>query len=559
MAQDICDVCGEPAACPGEGSCCAPNGTPGCDDEACCAAVCACDPFCCDTEWDVFCVGPNEIVPGCSSSDLCGCEPLQQILYSNIGGTVNGGFTHGSAIAADDIFAVATGPVGEITFSLVNFAPSALISVDIDLVFWELLVSTGGLIQAPVIGQELAIINVAGDLPEPLGGGGFGVFLAVVPDEGAFFDVPASRLMWAGLRINSATFEAGGTIDDVGQLLVNPPAVGSSVGADLFWLEGFGLAFFGGNPIANFGWQLVAADLGPAVGACCTGDATPCPGDINSSGSVDVFDLLDLLSAWGPCPGCAADLTGDNVVDVFDLLGLLSAWGPCPEGGGAACSILTEDECIAIDGTYSGDGTGCDWPGVCVDPVGACCLGNGNCQLQTAGACAAGGGYFHGAFVSCDDANCPLALTCPPGASPEGETCGDNTNGGCNSTPPVFQPITCGQTYCGTVWAEDGTRDTDWYTFTLTEESEVTVTGETQFPGLIFVVNDICGTGAQVQALGVAPPNTPFETSACLPPGTYRIVVVTGTVSGGIFDGIPCGSLQNEYILSLSCGACPGK
>ena len=47
-----CEVdCGEPTA----GSCCEPNGTPACDDGACCASVCSYDPFCCETEWDSIC------------------------------------------------------------------------------------------------------------------------------------------------------------------------------------------------------------------------------------------------------------------------------------------------------------------------------------------------------------------------------------------------------------------------------------------------------------------------------------------------------------------------
>jgi len=51
------------------------------------------------------------------------------------------------------------------------------------------------------------------------------------------------------------------------------------------------------------------------------------PGDLTGDGVVDVFDLLELLSAWGTCSGdCAADLTGDDVVNVFDLLALLSNW-----------------------------------------------------------------------------------------------------------------------------------------------------------------------------------------------------------------------------------------
>jgi len=63
-----------------------------------------------------------------------------------------------------------------------------------------------------------------------------------------------------------------------------------------------------------------------AVGGPISG---PCPADFDSSGVVDVFDLLELLSAWGDCDGCAADLDDSGTVNVFDLLELLGAWGKC--------------------------------------------------------------------------------------------------------------------------------------------------------------------------------------------------------------------------------------
>jgi hypothetical protein len=58
-----------------------------------------------------------------------------------------------------------------------------------------------------------------------------------------------------------------------------------------------------------------------------------CLGDLDGSGGVDVFDLLTLLGAWGPCDDlndCPADLNNSGDVDVFDLLILLGAWGECP-------------------------------------------------------------------------------------------------------------------------------------------------------------------------------------------------------------------------------------
>ncbi len=56
MAVSLCsELCAGHEACPGEGDCCSPNGTAGCDDTTCCNIVCAADPFCCDTEWDATC------------------------------------------------------------------------------------------------------------------------------------------------------------------------------------------------------------------------------------------------------------------------------------------------------------------------------------------------------------------------------------------------------------------------------------------------------------------------------------------------------------------------
>lgn len=52
--------------------------------------------------------------------------------------------------------------------------------------------------------------------------------------------------------------------------------------------------------------------------------------DLTCDGSVNVFDLLELLAAWGDCDDCEdcpADLDESCAVNVFDLLELLSNWG----------------------------------------------------------------------------------------------------------------------------------------------------------------------------------------------------------------------------------------
>ena len=55
------------------------------------------------------------------------------------------------------------------------------------------------------------------------------------------------------------------------------------------------------------------------------------PGDLDGDGTVGIFDLLILLSNWGPCPDppdpCAADLDGDGNIGILDLLTLLANWG----------------------------------------------------------------------------------------------------------------------------------------------------------------------------------------------------------------------------------------
>jgi hypothetical protein len=56
-----------------------------------------------------------------------------------------------------------------------------------------------------------------------------------------------------------------------------------------------------------------------------------CAEDVVTNGFVDFFDLLAVLSAWGPCgPTCPADIDGNGAVGLADLLLVLAAWGPCP-------------------------------------------------------------------------------------------------------------------------------------------------------------------------------------------------------------------------------------
>lgn len=138
---------------------------------------------------------------------------------------------------------------------------------------------------------------------------------------------------------------------------------------------------------------------------------------------------------------------------------------------------------------------------------------------------------------------------CPSGSVTEAETCGGDTNGGCNMVTPAFEPIAAGSTVCGTGWAAGGTRDTDWYTFTITQTSTVTLDIQSDFPPLIgFVDGGIpCAnlTGFINSVDGTANcTDTSVTVSLCA--GTY-----IAFVSPSVFDGYPCGS-QNNYNITLT-------
>lgn len=143
------------------------------------------------------------------------------------------------------------------------------------------------------------------------------------------------------------------------------------------------------------------------------------------------------------------------------------------------------------------------------------------------------------------DPNC--AVTCPQGGIAEGEPeCGtgylDQFNGGCPIEGNFHRPISCGQTVCGKsgtfATGPGGTtlsRDTDWFRFTLMQQSVVTWKVRAEFPAQAFILNDDCGdifayageSGNACQDLFAV---------ATLEPGTYNVFV-----SPQFFTGVDCG------------------
>lgn len=69
------------------------------------------------------------------------------------------------------------------------------------------------------------------------------------------------------------------------------------------------------------------------------------------------------------------------------------------------CTLTTQADCVATNGTYQGDGTLCD-PNPCPQPLtGACCVGL-DCSIQTQAACQTAGGQYMGDGTTCDPNPC---------------------------------------------------------------------------------------------------------------------------------------------------------
>jgi hypothetical protein len=56
-----------------------------------------------------------------------------------------------------------------------------------------------------------------------------------------------------------------------------------------------------------------------------------CHGDLSGNGMVDVADIIQLISDWGPCTDtcCPSDLNRDGSVEVNDIIEIISSWGAC--------------------------------------------------------------------------------------------------------------------------------------------------------------------------------------------------------------------------------------
>jgi hypothetical protein len=276
-------------------------------------------------------------------------------------------------------------------------------------------------------------------------------------------------------------------------------------------------------------------------GACCNPFDASCTDNVAPP---------DCTSGFGFTPGVAC-------ADLDPVCGGVP--GACCDDTTTAC----EDNVLPANcaGRHSPGVFCADLDPACGDAPGACCYPDGrDCAQVSLPVCTATGGAWHG--VGSDCGICPCIVACPPGAIPEQDACGEDTNNGCNGFPPAFQDISVGDTICGTGSAE-GDRDTDWYRFAITEPSVITVAFEGEFGervifgGIMEYPLNRTGSGDCADISGAVNPvfnvaecEPGVAITECLPAGTYFAFV-----SPVNFEGFPCGA-DNDYVVSVTAEPC---
>jgi hypothetical protein len=75
------------------------------------------------------------------------------------------------------------------------------------------------------------------------------------------------------------------------------------------------------------GGGLVALGFGAYDVACVSEKfGFVCPGDSNQDLLVNIDDLVNVITSWGPCQSCSADLNGDGTVNIDDLIFVITHW-----------------------------------------------------------------------------------------------------------------------------------------------------------------------------------------------------------------------------------------
>lgn len=109
----------------------------------------------------------------------------------------------------------------------------------------------------------------------------------------------------------------------------------------------------------------------------------------------------------------------------------------------------------------------------------------------------------------------------------------DTLNGGCNYPGNLMSPIAIGDKICAGASAIGGTRDLDWYSFSVASTTTVTFTVNAEFPTLNFIAPADCNFAFYFN--NFTGPCVPNQVTATLPAGNYVAIAAPD-----MFSGLPC-------------------
>lgn len=278
----------------GAGSPYVAHSNPGCNDLSCCAKVCSEDPYCCNTQWDGFCVTEAESL--CRSGLTCADARLVLLDQSYQ-------FNTGEASAGADISSCVAGDTRAVWR---KFSP---------------------------VCSGVNRIRICTDFAEAQ------MVLTVFSSCGGE-ELACSSTTYTNCGTNSVHLDV--YLPNVGYHWLRIATVGGGTAAGTITITCNEVCGTGGSCTT----AQPAGSKGCAVAECC---ATVCnvdpyccdtqwdwlcvqqavdlcfrPGDLDRDGDVDAADLSLLLASWG---GAAGDVNGDGTTDAADLSLLLANWG----------------------------------------------------------------------------------------------------------------------------------------------------------------------------------------------------------------------------------------
>ena len=336
--------------CPAPGDCFVPHGTPGCDDAKCCSAVCAIDPFCCDTAWDEICVDEaNQLCVGGDCGPSCNKLNVECLVgnpeYDNrrpVGQLVQGGSAFCTAwiVAAPNIVMTNQHCTAG---SIAGY--SARFNAECDACEGGAMKTTDSYAAVELLYEnaalDFALIRLEGN-PAAVWG------VATVDDADPVVGQPIYEIHHGeGLAkgydsgiITSVDIPGTCIPGTLAEISVSAVATGGASGSPIFnTITQCVTAICHCGPPCAPGWGVPMSFIWPdalphilaagGVPSSCFKEP-PCPWDCDGSddGVVGIDDFLTVLAQWNQA-GTSCHFAGGATIGINEFLAILANWGDC--------------------------------------------------------------------------------------------------------------------------------------------------------------------------------------------------------------------------------------